>query len=77
MCDGVDGSECVDKEGSGSVRSVNVGLCEEGLCEALERCWSLVRVSGGDADEEALRLAESEVSIGDKVSYEVVCWHGL
>jgi hypothetical protein len=73
MCDSVDGSECVDKEGSVSVRSVNVALCEEGLCEVLERCWSLVSVSGDDSDEEALRVAEAEVSICNQVSVEVVC----
>jgi hypothetical protein len=72
MCDGVDGSECVDKEGSESVRSVNVALCEEGLCEVLERCWSLVSVSSDDCDEEALRVAEAEVSVCDYVSVEVV-----
>jgi hypothetical protein len=68
MSDSVDDSECVDKEGSVSVRSVNVALCEEGLCEVLGRCWSLVSVSSGDNDEEALRVAEAEVSICDQVS---------
>jgi hypothetical protein len=72
-CDSVDDSECADKEGSVSVRSVNVALCEEGLCEVLERCWSLVSVSGDDSDEEALRMAEAEVSICDQVSVEAVC----
>jgi hypothetical protein len=73
MCDSVDDSECVDKEGSGSVRSVNVGMCEEGLCEVLERCWSLVSVSSDDGDETALRVAEAEVSICDQVIVEEVC----
>jgi hypothetical protein len=68
MCDSVDDSECACKEGIESVRSVNVGLCEEGLCEVLERCWSLVSVGSGDSDEEALRVAEAEVSICDQVS---------
>jgi hypothetical protein len=78
MCDGVDGSECVDKEGIVSVRSVNVALCEEGLCEVLERCWSLVSVSSGASDEVELRLAETEVLLCDRVSSEVVfCFHGL
>jgi hypothetical protein len=72
VCDGVGDSECVDKEGSESVRSVNVALCEEGLCEVLERCWSLVSVSSGDSDEAALRMAEAEVSVCDYVSDEVV-----
>jgi hypothetical protein len=72
MSDSVDDSEHVDKEGSGSVRSVDVALCEEGLCEVLERCWSLVSVSSGDSDEEALRVAEAEVSICDQVSDEVL-----
>jgi hypothetical protein len=70
MCDGVDGSECVDKEGSEPGRSVNVALCEEGLCEVLERCWSLVSAPGDDSDEAALRAAEAEVSICDQVSVE-------
>jgi hypothetical protein len=39
----------------------------------LERCWSLVSVSSGDSDEEALRVAEAEVSICDQVSDEVLC----
>jgi hypothetical protein len=75
MCDIVDDSECVDKEleGSVSVRSVNVALCEESLCEVLERCWSLVSVRSSDCDEEALRVAEAEVSICDQVSVEVLC----
>jgi hypothetical protein len=68
MCDSVYDSECVDKAGSESVRSVNVGMCEEGLCEVLERCWSLVSVSSDDSDEESLRVAETEVSICDQVS---------
>jgi hypothetical protein len=68
MCDSVDDSEHVDKEGSGSVRSVNVALCEEGLCEVLERCWSLVSVSSGASDEEALGMAEAEVAICNQVS---------
>jgi hypothetical protein len=72
MCDSVDDSECVDKEGSGSVRSVNVGMCEEGLCEVLERCWSLVSVSSGDSDEVELKLAETEVLLCDRVSVEEV-----
>jgi hypothetical protein len=68
ICDSVDDSECVAKEGSESLRSVNVALCEEGLCAVLERCWSLVSVSSGDSDVEALRVAEAEVSICDQVS---------
>jgi hypothetical protein len=39
----------------------------------LERCWSLVSVSSDDGDEEALRVAEAEVSICDRVSVEIVC----
>jgi hypothetical protein len=77
LCDGVGDSACVDKEGSESVRSVNVALCEEGLCEALERCWSLVSVSSGDSDKEALRVAEAEVSICDQVSDDLVWCHDL
>jgi hypothetical protein len=73
VCDSVDDSECVDKEGSESVRSVNVALCEEGLCEVLERCWSLVSVSSGDSDEAALKITETEVLLYDQVSDEVVC----
>jgi hypothetical protein len=73
MCDSVDDSDCGCKEGIESLRSVNVGMCEEGLCEVLERCWSLVSVSSGDSDEEALRVAETEVSICDQVSDEVLC----
>jgi hypothetical protein len=73
MSDSVDDSECACKEGSESLRSVNVALCEEGLCDVLERCWSLVSVSSGDSDEEALRVAETEVSICDQVSVEAVC----
>jgi hypothetical protein len=73
MCDSVDDSECAGKEGIESVRSVNVALCEDGLCEVLERCWSLVSVSGDDSDEIALKVTETEVSICDQVSVEVVC----
>jgi hypothetical protein len=72
-CDSVGDSECVDQKGSESVRSVNVGMCEEGLCEVLERCWSLVSVSSDDGDEEALRVAEAEVSICDQVIVEEIC----
>jgi hypothetical protein len=54
------------------VRSVNVGMCEEGLCEVLERCWSLVSVSSGDSDEVELKLAETEVLLCDRVSVEEV-----
>jgi hypothetical protein len=77
MCDSVNGSECVDGEGSESVRSVNVALCEEGLCEVLERCWSLVSVNSDENDEEALRMAEREVSIFGQVCVEVVCCRDL
>jgi hypothetical protein len=73
MCDSVDGSECVGKENSESGRSVNVVLCDEGLCEVLERCWSLVSVSSGASDEEALSMADADASICDQVSVEVVC----
>jgi hypothetical protein len=73
VCDSADDSECVDKEGSGPVRSVNVGLCEEGLCDVLERCWSLVSMSGEDSDEEALKVTEAEVSICDQVGVEMPC----
>jgi hypothetical protein len=72
MSDSVGDSECAGEEGSESVRSVNVGMCDESLCEVLERCWSLVSVSSGDSDEEALRVAEAEVSICDRVSDEVL-----
>jgi hypothetical protein len=77
MCDSVDDSDCACKEGIESLRSVNVGMCEAGLCEVLERCWSLVSVSSGDSDEEALRVAETEVSICDQVSVNVYCRHGF
>jgi hypothetical protein len=73
MCDSVGDSEAVGKEGSVSVRSVNVVLCEEGLCEALERCWSLVSVPGGDSEEQALALAEAEASLNDTVSAFGIC----
>jgi hypothetical protein len=73
MCDSVDDSECADKEGSESVRSVNVALCEEGLCEVLERCWSLASVSSGDSDEAALIVAETEMLLYDQASVEVLC----
>jgi hypothetical protein len=72
-CENVDDSLCVDKAGSVGVRSVNVALCEEGFCELLERCWSLVSVSSGDNDEEALRVAEAEGSIYDRVSVDGGC----
>jgi hypothetical protein len=76
LCDSVDDSERVDN-GSEFKSNVNVALCVEGVCEVLERCWSLVRVSSEDSDEEALGVAEAEVSICDQVSVEVVCWHGF
>jgi hypothetical protein len=72
MCDSVYDSECVAKDGRESVRSVNVGICEEGLCEVLERCWSLVSVNSGDSDETALKITETEVLLYDQVSDEVV-----
>jgi hypothetical protein len=77
MCDSVDDSECVDREGSESVRSVNVALCEEGLCESLERCWSLVSAKADDGDEKTLRVAEAEVSVCDQVSDNLVRCHDL
>jgi hypothetical protein len=78
MCECVEDSECVGNLNGGceSARSVNVGMCEEGLCEVLERCWSLVTVSSEDCDEEALRATEAEVSICDQVSDEVLCCSG-
>jgi hypothetical protein len=38
MCDSVDDSDCGCKEGIESLRSVHVGMCEEGCV----RCWSVV-----------------------------------
>jgi hypothetical protein len=43
------------------------------LCAVLERCWSLVSVSSGDSDEEALSMAEAEVSTSDQVNDKVLC----
>ena len=66
-CDVDVGSEDVESSVE-SVRSVDVALCEEGLCDLLRACWSLVHVVSDDADEQVLAVATAEVGICDQVS---------
>jgi hypothetical protein len=66
-----DGCESADSI-TESVRSVDVVLCGDGLCEVLKGCWSLVRVSGEDADGQAMAVGKVEVRICDQVSKDVV-----
>jgi hypothetical protein len=59
------GSDSADNVND-TVRCVDLALCEEGLCEVLRGCWSLVSVDSEDGDEVALAVAEAEVSICDQ-----------